>query len=112
YTMNKNIITGVITAALMLPVMALAFNAGPIPATNPGLNVSTLIDTIFNVLWPILVAIIIIMFVLAGFMFLTARGDPDTIGKARQALIWGVAGVVVILLAWSITFVVRNQIGV
>jgi len=107
--MNKKLIVPVASAALLaLPLSILAFNPGPVPNTVPSLTVGQIIDAIFSILWPIAVAFFIIMFVVAGFLFATAQGDPEKVSQARSSVIWGTAGVVVALLAWSIVFVVRN----
>ena len=109
--MNKKLIISSSLAALMvLPALALAFNPGPIPNAVPGLSVNGLVDVIFSILWPVAVAFFIIMFVIAGFLFATAQGEPEGIKKARQSVIWGVVGVVVALIAWSIVFILRNMI--
>ena len=110
--MNKKLITSsILTVALALPMLVLAFNPGPLPNPAPGLNINELVDVVFNILWPIAVAFFIIMFVLAAFIFISGQGEPAKIQQARQAVIWGVVGVVVALLAWSIPFIVRNQLA-
>ena len=53
----------------------------------------------------------IVMFVLAGFQMLQAQGDPEGVGKARMSVIWGMVGVALGILAFSIPFFVRTQIG-
>src|SRR5438270_866371 len=111
--MNKKlIITSLSVALLVAPLAILAFNPGPIPQTRPNLDVNGLVDTLLGFIWPIAVAFFIIMFLLAGFLFLTAQGDPTKVAQARSAVIWGVVGVAVAVLAFSIPFVVRNVLGV
>ena len=95
----------------MLPSAALAFNAGATPNANPSLTLGTLIDIVFNVFWIGAVAFFIVMFILAAFQFFTAQGEPEAVGQARYFVLWGVVGVAVALLAFSIPFVVRNTIG-
>jgi len=48
----------------------------------------------------------VIMFVVAGVLFLSAQGEPEKLKQARAAVIWGVAGVIVGILAFSIIAVV------
>jgi uncharacterized membrane protein YjfL (UPF0719 family) len=50
----------------------------------------------------------VICFIIAGVLFLTANGEPEKIKQARSALYWGVAGVVVGILAFSIIAIVSN----
>ncbi len=110
--MNKKILTGALTTALLLPSVILAFNPGNQPNALPNLNVNTLIDVLFSILWPIAIAFFIVMFILAAFKFATAQGNPEEVATARRFLIWGIVGVVVALLAFSIPFILRNQLGV
>ena len=109
--MNKKIIASTVTVLLTLPAVMLAFDPGTVPNAAPGLTINTLVDIIFSILWPVAVAFFIIMFVIAAFQFFTAQGDPGKVGSARQFVIWGIVGVVIALLAWSIPFIVRNTIG-
>ncbi|MEK7664187.1 MAG: hypothetical protein AAB340_01985 [Patescibacteria group bacterium] len=110
--MNKKLIaSSVLTVLLSMPAVILAFNPGPIPSPAPGLNIGDLVDIVFGILWPVAVAFFIVMFVIAAFKFFTAQGDPEQIKVARSFVIWGVVGVVVALLAWSIPFIVRNTLG-
>jgi len=110
--MNKKLITFLnVVVVLALPVVALAFNPGAIPNAVPGLTVNQLVDVVFSIVWPVVVAFSIIMFILAGFLFMTAQGDPEKIGQARQSVIWGTVGIAVALIAFSIPFIVRNTIG-
>ena len=43
--------------------------------------------------------------------FALAQGNPEQIAAARSFLIWGVVGVVIAVMAWSIPFIIRNTIG-
>ncbi len=99
-------------SALLLPVMALAINN---PIVNPtGASVSSMqdiINRIINGTWVIFGGIAVIAFLIAGILFLTAGGDPEKIGKARMAFLWGVAGVIVGIIAYSIISIVGSIIG-
>jgi len=107
--MNKKLITAVSVAMLALPLVSMAFAPGNIPNVV-NLSVEGLVDIIFKILWPIIVAFAIIMFILAAFQFFNAQGDPDKVAGARNFVIWGVVGMVVALLAFSIPFIVRNTL--
>ena len=56
-------------------------------------------------------AVAVISFIVAGVLFLTAQGEPDKITKARSAFIWGVAGVIVGIIAFSIIAIVSRIIA-
>lgn len=88
-----------------------AFNPGGVPNAALGISINSLVDIIFSIIWPIAVAIIIIAFVVIGFLFFQAKGDPEKTKSARLAFIGAIVVTVMVLLAWSIPFIVRNIIG-
>lgn len=109
--MNKKLLIAyTATTLLTLPLIALGFNAGPVPEPIQGLSISGLIDVVFGIIWPIFIAFSIVMFIIAAFLFFTAQGAPDKVAQARQFVIWGVVGIVVAIIAFSIPFVIRNLI--
>lgn len=97
--MKRSLIAlSLIAAVLSLPIL--------VSAQMQGITLDSLISSIKNASWKIFGIIAIVMFVVAGILFLTAGGDPEKVGTARKAFLWGVAGVVVGILAFSIiTFV-------
>ncbi len=109
--MNKKlVILSVLAALLVFPFVSLAQ-----PGVFGGsilLLVLGLVQTALTILWIVAAAFVVIMFVTAGFKFLTAQGDPTKLADARHAVVWGLVGAAVIVLAWSVIAVVRIQIGV
>jgi len=85
------------------------------PLTAVGTNLLTLttatVTVLFNVFWIIAVAFIVVMFVLAGFKFFTAQGDPSKVQEATRAVVYGIIGVAVVILAFSIIAIVRLTLG-
>lgn len=73
-------------------------------------SLQQIITAIENAAALIFSAIAVIMFIIAGILFLTAQGDPDKVQKARGAFMWGIAGVVVGILAFSIIAIVASFI--
>jgi hypothetical protein len=112
---TKKIILSLAVAGItILPLAALAVN-NPINASG-GPNASfgdigTVINTILGKLWVIFAGLAVVMFLYAGILFLTAQGAPDKVSAARQAFLWGVVGVVVGILAYSIIAVVGSLIS-
>jgi len=115
FKMNKKLILPLLAILLILPSVVL----GQFPVMPPltsGVNLFSLIvvisTIILNATWMISVTFVIIMFVIAGFKFLTAQGDPNKVGEARNAVIWGIGGVIVVILAYSILVVMRVTLGI
>lgn len=66
-------------------------------------TIKGLIETIVNdILIPIGAVIAVMMIMYAGFMYVTAGGDPAKIKKAHDALLWAVIGAAILLGAWVI----------
>lgn len=111
--MNKKLIT-LLTSTLLaiFPIAVFAAvpeNPGPYPWINIA-DVWTLIINILKFIWPIFVGIAILMFIVAGFTFLTSNGEPGKIKTAKDAVTWGVVGVIVAILAFSIVMIVQGWI--
>ncbi|OGZ64038.1 MAG: hypothetical protein A3A98_03785 [Candidatus Staskawiczbacteria bacterium RIFCSPLOWO2_01_FULL_40_39] len=108
--MNKKIAIASLTVLMVLPLMSMAELR--LPSSNPDFSVWTIVTAVLNLIWPIFIGFAIIMFIVAGFEFLTAQGEISKVVKARQAVIWASVGVVVGVLAFSLPFVIWNQLGV
>ena len=91
-----------LAGVLVLPIVAFALPAG-VPAIS---SLTQIVIYIENALWVIFGLIAVVMFVMAGILFLTAGGQPEKVQSARSAFIWGVAGVVVGIVAYSIVAIV------
>ena len=104
--MKKIILSLIAVCILALPVLTLAQIGGSPPSISTDLT--TLGNRIANAVWIVFTIIAVIMFVVAGIMFLTAAGNPEKIAQARNAFIWGIAGVVVAILAFTIINVVTK----
>ncbi|OGZ78142.1 MAG: hypothetical protein A2358_02215 [Candidatus Staskawiczbacteria bacterium RIFOXYB1_FULL_37_44] len=105
--MNKKILFLALSSVLIFPFTAL----GQLQSFGPRITVFYLLDKFLASLWIIFAAFAVIMFVYSGIIFLTAQGDPSKISTARQAFLWGVVGVIVGIIAYSIITVVGSIFG-
>lgn len=106
--MDKKILFLILLGVLGCPLgFVLAANLG-----NYGSNIDliNIIPNIETTVWIIFGAIVIVCFVIAGVLFLTSQGSPEKLKTARSAFIWGVVGVVVGIVAYSILTIVSNFI--
>lgn len=97
---KKNILSAVILGSIFLPIITLAQIGGSPPAVN--FNLTQLGQNIANAAWIVFTILAVIMFVFAGILFLTAQGSAEKVATARQAFLWGMVGVVVAILAFTI----------
>ena len=106
--MNKQkILTGLVSVAILAaPVLAFAQPTGQIT------SLCALIQKIESIVWMAFGLIAVIAFVVAGILFLTAGGTPEKVQAARSAFLWGVAGVLVGIVAFSIIAIIGSGLGV
>ena len=107
---KKLVISLVLFFLLVLPALSLASVPDAIQFTNMS-DFWRIIIRVLNLIWPIFVGLAIIMFLVSGFLFLTAQGEPNTLKIAKDSLIWGIIGVIVGILSVSIPFIIGTVIG-
>jgi len=73
-------------------------------------SIAGLLTAILDVLIIIAVPIIVFFIIFAGFKYVTARGNPEDIKTAHQALTYAVIGGVLILGATAIAEIVKNLV--
>lgn len=113
--MNKKLLSIISFGGLLLSpgIILAAFDAGrrPEPNLNAGNQwLTNLITAILSSIWMLFIAFAIIMFLVAGFQFLKAQGEPGEVATARKSLLWGMVGVLVGVLAFLLPFIIRYWI--
>ncbi len=96
------------------PAGGVPLGGGSVVLRNPLSGISTipqLLVAILRVVITIAIPIIILFFMLAGFKYVTARGNPEKIKEASQALLYAVIGAVLILGATAITHILSNLVN-
>ena len=122
---------GVVVAAALMAVVSLAgnVNAGSCPQgslrqtysnsisecniadDHAGSNdLMKTINTIISVVLGVLGILAVAYIIYGGFMFTTAAGDAAKTKKAREAIMYGVIGLVVALLAFAIVNFVLSSV--
>ena len=85
-------------------------NNPKIPVGNAS-QVGLLIANIANFMGSLILAISVIVILYAGFRFLTAGEEEEAITGARKMITWGIVGIIVALVAYSIPFLVTSITG-
>jgi len=76
------------------------------------MEITTIINNVLSmVVWPVFVGAVVIMFIYAGFLFVSSEGDPTKITKAKMAVIWATVGIVVGILAYSAENIIKTILG-
>lgn len=69
------------------------------------------LQTILNVVLAITGAIAVLIIVLAGFRYVISQGSPDQVAQARNAIIYSLVGLVIIMVAFAIVNFVIAGLG-
>ncbi len=99
--MKKIVLALLALSLVVMPLAVLAFDVPEEPG-DMNIDVQGLVESLVSKVWYVFAGFAVIMFVYAGVLFLTAAGAAEKVQAARQAALWGVVGVVVMILAFSI----------
>ncbi len=114
------IVAGFLFIASLVPVFA---QTGETPTTgecpedgalcNPleSETIEEFILAIIKIILRFAVPVIVFFIMYAGFLYVTAQGDPSKIETARTSLTWAVIGGVIILGAELIITVIQGTVG-
>ena len=69
------------------------------------------LQVILNVVLAISGAIAVLIIVLAGFRYIVSQGNPNEVATARNAIIYSLIGLVVIMVAFGIVNFVVSGVG-
>jgi hypothetical protein len=111
--MKKSIYIGLLF--VMLSLVAAPFALAQVtgiqepPIRNQGIEGWLgVVNTIAKWIYTIILVLSVIMILMAAFNYLTAGGDQAKVKKASQMLIYAVVGIVVAILAFSISSIVTG----
>jgi Type IV secretion system pilin len=76
----------------------------------PKLDSDAVIFGALNIAYFIAGIIAVIVIIIAGFTFVTSGSDPGAVTKAKNAILYAIIGIVVILSAFAITAFVRGSV--
>lgn len=79
----------------------------PLPNIN---SLSGLIKIILEGLLKIGIPIIALAVIYCGFLFVSARGKPEEITKAKDALLYTLIGAAILLGSWAIAQLISNTV--
>lgn len=71
----------------------------------------TTLNTALNIIFAFSASIAVLIIVIAGFRYILARGDPNATAQAKNAIIYALIGLVVVMTAYSIVAFVVKGIG-
>ena len=79
--------------------------------TSSPTDALTIIGTVINVILGLLGVIFLLLTIYAGFLWMTAAGNEETVAKAKNILKTTIVGLIIVLAAYSIASFVVTQLA-
>lgn len=98
-----------ITFVFLTPVISLA----EVTIVNPLKNTKTINELIKKILEGVIkigMPIIVLAIIYCGFLFVSAQGKPESIKKAKDALIYTLIGAAILLGSWAIAQLIGDTV--
>ncbi len=99
--MKKTLLFSIILVVLVFPLVTDAVDVTPIKEK---------IESVSDVAWTIAGTLAVVMLIYAGILFVTATGEPEKLGKAKKAFIWGITGLILAILANTIVSMIVDNL--
>jgi hypothetical protein len=74
----------------------------PLSSTGDAVRVTTIFGRFLKIILGTVVFVSLIMFLWAGYQYMTADGKGEKTGKARETMLWAVLGIVASFSAYTI----------
>ena len=80
---------------------------GNVGATD---NLDSLIQKIINAVLTIIGIVAVVMIILGGVNYATSQGDPSKVKKAKDTILYGIIGLVIVIMAFAIVNFVLDSL--
>ncbi len=113
----RKIFTQIAVAVLSLAPVAVLAQGVPLPTPTGGVNIGSvgqfggIMQNLARFFGTFIMAIAVFMILFAGFKFLTAGDNEEAVGSARKILTYGIIGIIVSLVAFSVPALVASLLG-
>jgi hypothetical protein len=75
-------------------------------------NIGDLVSAVISLLFSLGGVVATIGIIISGYKYISSLGDPEATAQAKNALLYSVIGLVVILTAVAVVRTLMNQLGV
>lgn len=99
-----------LTAITFLPSVSFAqqeLNSGLKNPIGPS-NITALVNSILNVVVTVGTVLVVLAIIYSGFLFISARGNPEKIKEAKSIFLWTIVGTIVLLGAQALSQIIVN----
>ncbi len=82
-------------------------------SVNPGANddLNAMLSTLFSMVFGIIGVVAVIMIIIGGVNYTVSQGDSQKLQKSKSTILYGIIGLVIVLLAFAIVNFVLNGIN-
>lgn len=87
----------------MIELVSSMIDLSPLPQIT-----DNALQNVLNVVFALTGAIAVLIIVLSGLRLIWSRGDPQATAKARSAIGYAVAGLIIVIAAFAITTFIIN----
>lgn len=94
-----------------LEFLAAKLKAGDVGVPNAGVDENTILNNILGAAFFFFGIVAVLTIIFAGIMYVTSGGDAENVKRAKNAILFGVVGLIVTLLAFSIVGFILNWFG-
>jgi preprotein translocase subunit SecG len=114
--LKKVLFLGVLLSLLIIPAVFAAPDyglgeTGDLSGYNKNDNVYSLIGTVIKATLAILAIVFFGLLLFAGLRWMTARGNPAFVEKARSIMEAAIIGLIIVVAAYGITTFIFNRLG-
>lgn len=112
--MKKTLTSFLIIAALVIPTVSFAQSAELVPCSGADCSFDdliTLFDNLFNYIISLGIIFSSLAFAYAGFLYITAQGDPGKVSKATKIFTNFAIGLILLLSAFLIIQIIYETLG-
>jgi hypothetical protein len=74
-------------------------------------DLNNIVNTIINTVIFVIGMVAVIMIILGGISYATSQGDAAKVKKGKDTILYGIIGLIIVLLAFAITQFVLAQLG-
>ena len=83
----------------------------PFTAETAGIDTENLISTVVGFLTIVAGISFILYFIIAGFSWITAGGDPEKVKKAQANITNALIGLIIVAIAYTVTAIIGSILG-
>ena len=117
-----------ISAVIFAPVIALAANAGSDvlgginktadqaqlskgPESDPTNNLAVMLGRGINYMFGVVGVVFLVVILIGGYKWMAAGGNTDEVSKAKQFILNGIFGLLVIFVAYALVFTILASLA-